>query len=216
MHIISVQSLAGGTGVSLTAAELALKAAAQGRRVLAVDTCLQKALSRDLDPAGFHVIEDVRALFWPLERGRWGLRPMPHRALLCLPFNEPSFISSEEHHARVQVFERLAGEALGAATNLVQTIAELAPLFDVMVVDVQNKNKELMQMFHDVSHEAHVLLRSIPGGAATLEQWRAYIDRTEGTAAGPRVVTGSDRGRTEHTRDWYGRSSVLAELYEAA
>jgi hypothetical protein len=29
-------------------------------------------------------------------------------------------------------------------------------------------------------------------------------------------VTGSDRGRTEHTRDWYGRSSVLAELYEAA
>jgi hypothetical protein len=59
------QSLTSGTGVTvtLTAAELALQAKADGLKVLALDSCPSRHLKRDVEAAGFHYLDDVRPLF---------------------------------------------------------------------------------------------------------------------------------------------------------
>jgi cellulose biosynthesis protein BcsQ len=61
MTVITVQSMAGGTGVSLTAAQLAMQACRDGMSVVAIDACYQRRLAQDLEPVPWHVRLRLRA-----------------------------------------------------------------------------------------------------------------------------------------------------------
>jgi cellulose biosynthesis protein BcsQ len=127
MQIISVQSKAGGTGVTLTAAELVLQAQAQGQRVLAVDTSPSRCLKRDIKRAGFHYLDDVRQLFRPHQEARWALDPMPCCGILHYPEARSHYSAAAGEGLLQMGYSAVAGEEQRADHHLRSAIAFFAP-----------------------------------------------------------------------------------------
>ncbi|MBC2650491.1 cellulose synthase operon protein YhjQ/BcsQ [Novosphingobium aerophilum] len=215
MQVISVQSVCGGTGVSLTAAELALKARSEGQRVLAVDLCQNRQLRRDLSIAGFHQIEDSRQLFRPLCEARWGRSPFPRAALMCFPFSRPSYLSVTDEGRLTLNHEPLIERGPVALQCLEASVRDLSVGFDVMVIDVSTKDRTTMRMVAEVSDEVHVMLRTVPD-FATAGHWYAFIGVADPAALRCEVFTHEDRNRTPAELDQMGRSSALLDFYQAA
>lgn len=149
MKIISIQSIAGGTVVTLTAAEIALTAMAEGQSVLAIDTSPYRCLERDIGGAGFQYLEEVRRLFRPFKEGRWQLPALPRHAILHHPESQPDFIAMSAHGGCEVAFQEKAGRATDAQFNLWSNIAWINKQYDIMVIDVLNMDRLLMQTFHD-------------------------------------------------------------------
>lgn len=176
MKIISVMAVEGEVGVTTRAIELAAKAADEGQRVLAVDTTQTKQTATLLQHKGFHFLDDVRQLFKPLEQARWQLERMPMMGLLCLPEAKSWYRSSLRDAEGAMVFcEDIVGEGDPAAhENLKASLANLAPHFDLMILDVVNKYQTLMAHLYMVSDDVHFMHRADDGigpVAPNLEQF---------------------------------------------
>jgi cellulose biosynthesis protein BcsQ len=160
MKIICVQSTAGGTGVSLQAAEIALKASNDGLRVLALDLCTQRQLSRDLTFGPFHMDGDCRNLFTRGWRPMWEFYPAkPHLALLAYPFSHGGNRSKAAEGGSSLHFTTMAvafsDQWLRISKNLLYVVDD----YDMLVIDVPNKDKFLMNLAHMMSDEVHVVRR---------------------------------------------------------
>jgi cellulose biosynthesis protein BcsQ len=216
MKIISVQSLAGGTGVTLTASELALEAKAEGKRVLAIDTCPSRALKRDIEEAGFHYLEDVRQLFRPAKEARWRLDPMPRCALLCYPEAASHYLSLDSEGRARMGYAVTAGEEFSAEYNLYGALAFFILHYDLIIVDIANKDKRLMQLFHDASDEVHLMLREDMPGCQTVDDWLSFVERPKAGVVAPVIITHDDRKDVPGKLDRWGRSIALSPLLVVA
>jgi cellulose biosynthesis protein BcsQ len=216
MKIISVQSMAGGTGVTLTAAELALQAKADGLRVLAVDCCPSRHLKRDIELAGFHYLDDVRQLFRPSKEARWKRDPMPHCGLLCYPEAKAHYLAPNPDGGLQMGYSMLAGTDLQADYHLYGALAFFILHYDVVIVDVANKDKQLMQLFHDASDTVHLLLREDMPNSRAVDDWRNYIERPKAGVVCPDIITLDDRKDVPGTRDKGGNSVALKPYIQAA
>jgi cellulose biosynthesis protein BcsQ len=215
MQIISVQSKAGGTGVTLTAAELVLQAQAQGQRVLAVDTSPSRCLKRDIERAGFHYLDDVRQLFRPLQEARWALDPMPSYGILHYPEVRALYLAAAGEGMRQVGYSVAAGQEERADHHLRSAIAFFEAYYDLMIIDVANTDKRLMQLFHDVSDTAHVMLRDDLPQCGSVDDWRSFIERPYGGEQGPHIVLQNDRKHVPFMRDKWGNSFALIPYLEA-
>jgi cellulose biosynthesis protein BcsQ len=163
MTIITVQSMSGGTGVSLTAAQLAMQACRDGMSVVAIDTCYQRRLAQDLAPVGFTVIGHIDALFQESGDG------------LALNFTKAALIARfRDEDVPLQFSEKLPWQRENAKPNFLQNIARLQRQFDVVVVDVVNKDQDCMAMFSAVSDEVHLMHRTIPY-VGSINDWRERV-----------------------------------------
>jgi cellulose biosynthesis protein BcsQ len=216
MKIISVQSMAGGTGVTLTAAEIALQAQADGLRVLAVDCCPSRHLRRDIEMAGFHYLDDVRQLFRPSKEARWRLDPMPHCGLLSYPEAKAHYLAPNPDGGLQLGYRMLAGSDIQADYHLYGALAFFILHYDVMIVDVANKDKQLMQLFHDASDIVHLILREDMPNSRTINDWRRYIERPKTGVVCPDVIAQNDRKAVPGMRDKSGNSVALKPYMQAA
>lgn len=215
MKVISVQSQSGGTGVTLTAAELALTAMAEGKRVLAVDTSPWRCLKEDIEEAGFHYLDDVRQLFRPRSEARWFLDPMPRCGILHYPEAAPHYLSLGNDGKPGMGYSVRAAQEEPAAFNLAAAMASLIRHYDVAIVDVMNKDKRLMQLFYDICDEVHVMLRDDMPHSRTVDDWRRYIERPKGKDD-PKIITHSDRKNVRGDLDRWGNSVALKRYIQAA
>lgn len=215
MKVISVQSQSGGTGVTLTAAELALTAMAKGKRVLAIDTSPWRCLKEDIEEAGFHYLDDVRQLFRSRSEARWFLDPMPRCGILHYPEASPHYLSLDEYGKPGMGYSVRAAQEGRAAFNLVAAMGFLIQHYDVAIIDVMNKDKRLMLLFYDICDEVHVMLRDDMPHARTVEDWRSYIERPKGRDD-PKIITHSDRKNVRGDLDRWGHSVALKPFIEAA
>jgi cellulose biosynthesis protein BcsQ len=215
VKIISIQSQSGGTGVTLTAAELALTAAAKGKRVAAVDTSPWRCLKDDIEDAGFHYLDDVRQLFKPLAGERWMVHPMPLKALFCYPESQPFYLAHGQDGQLVYALRKRVGEGDKAASRFWRVRQFLERHYDVMIVDVMNKDKRLMQLFYDVSDEVHLMLRDSRPHNRSKADWRRYIERETGSQSGPKVITHSDRNYIRGDVNSAGQSIALKPFIDA-
>jgi cellulose biosynthesis protein BcsQ len=209
MKIISVQSMVGGTGVTLTAAELALQAKANGLRVLAVDCCPSRHLKRDIEAADFHYLDDVRQLFRPSKEARWKFDPMPQCGLLCYPEAKAHYLAPNPDGGLQMGYSLLAGTDIQADYHLYGALAFFLFHYDVMIVDVANKDKRLMQLFHDASDTVHLLLREDMPNSRTIDDWRRYIERPKAGVVCPQIIAHADRKDVPGLRDTSGASLAL-------
>jgi cellulose biosynthesis protein BcsQ len=215
MKIISIQSQSGGTGVTLTAAEMALTAMGQGKRVLAVDTSPQRGLKNDIEEAGFHYIEDVRQLFRSRSEARWALDPMPRSAILYYPEAVEHYLSQSINGSLSMGYSSIAAKEARADYHLMRALSFFIRHYDVRIIDVNNKDKRLMQLFYDVCDEVHVMLRESMPHARTVDDWRNYIERPN-SKDDPKIITHSDRKDVRGDLDKWGKSIALKPYLEAA
>jgi cellulose biosynthesis protein BcsQ len=215
MKIISVQSLAGGTGVTLTASELALEAKAEGKRVLAIDTCPSRHLKRDIEGVGFHYLDDVRQLFRPAKDARWKLDPMPRCGLLCYPEAASHYLSLDSEGRARMGYAVTAGEEFSAEYNLYGALAFFILHYDLIIVDIANKDKRLMQLFHDASDEVHLMLREDMPGCQTVDDWLSFVERPKAGVVAPVIITHDDR-KDVPGRLAYGDNPLLKPLLAGA
>lgn len=216
MKIISVQSMAGGTGVTLTAAELALQAKTDGLRVLAVDSCPSRQLRRDIEMAGFHYLDDVRQLFHPAKEARWKLDPMPHCGLLSYPHGQTQYLAANPEGGLQLNYNTSPGEYPQAEYHLYGALAFFILSYDVLIVDVPGKDQKLMQLFHDVSDTVHLILREDMPNSRTVDDWRNYIQRPKAGVVCPKIITLDDRKDVPYAKDALGRSVALEPIIAAA
>ena len=216
MKVISVQSQSGGTGVTLTAAELALTAMAEGKRVLAVDTSPWRCLKEDIEEAGFHYLEDVRQLFRPLKEARWQLSDMPRYGILHYPKSQPDYVTQLPDGKCQMAFREKAGREPDALFNLWRNVAWFYKHYNLMIVDVAAKDQLLMQYFHNVADEEHVMLRASGAGRFSIGDWCAYIERPEGQNKPPKMIAHGDRNMLATHVDSWSRSTALRSHLEAA
>jgi hypothetical protein len=92
--------------------------------------------------------------------------------------------------------------------------------YDVMIVDVMNKDKRLMQLFYDVSDEVHLMLRDSRPHSRSEADWRRYIERETVLKNGPKiitpkVITHSDRNYIRGNVDAAGQSIALKPFIDA-
>jgi cellulose biosynthesis protein BcsQ len=216
MKIISVQSMAGGTGVTLTAAELALQAQANGLSVLAVDCCPSRHLRRDVENAGFHYLDDVRQLFRPSKEARWKRDPMPHCGLLCYPDVNTQYLAANPEGGLQLSYSTSPGEDDRADYHLYGALGFFILHYDMMIVDVPNKDKKLMQLFHDASDTVHLILREDMPNSRTVDDWRRYIERPKAGVVSPEIVALHDRKDVPYAKNALGRSLALEPIISAA
>lgn len=216
MKIISVQSMAGGTGVTLTAAELALQAQADGLRVLAVDCCPSRHFRRDIEMAGFHYLDDVRQLFRPSKEARWKLDPMPHCGLLCYPDTNTQYLAANPEGGLQLNYSESPGEHPQAEHHLYGALAFFILHYDVMIVDVPGKDKKLMQLFHDASDTVYLMLREDMPNSRTVDDWHRFIERPKAGVVCPELIALDDRKDVPYAKNALGRSLALEPIITAA
>ena len=216
MKIISVQSMAGGTGVTLTAAELAVQAQADGLSVLAVDCCPSRHFRRDIEMAGFHYLDDVRQLFRPSKEARWKRDPMPHCGLLCYPDTNTQYLAANPEGGLQLNYSESPGECSQAEHHLYGALAFFILSYDVMIVDVPGKDKKLMQLFHDVSDTVYLMLRQHMPNSRTVDDWRRYIQRPKAGVVCPEIIAMDDRKDEPYAKNALGRSLALEPIITAA
>ncbi len=215
MKVISVQSQSGGTGVTLTAAELALSAMAAGQRVLAVDTSPWRSLKEDIEEAGFHYLDDVRQLFRSLGESRWVCNPPPRGGILYYPEATPHYLSLDEDGGLSMGYAMRAGDDPRAEFNLAAALGSLMHHYDVAIIDVVNKDRHLMQLFYDICDEVHVMLREDMPHARMVDDWRSYIERPIGNDD-PEIIAHGDRKDVRGDLDRWGKSVALKPFIDAA
>jgi cellulose biosynthesis protein BcsQ len=214
MKVISVQSQSGGTGVTLTGAELALTAMAEGKRVLAIDTSPWRCLKDDIEEAGFHYLDDVRQLFRPRSEARWFLDPMPRCGILYYPEAAPHYLSLGEDGKPSMGYSVRAAQEARAEFNLAAALASLIYHYDLAIIDVVNKDRHLMQLFYDICDEVHVMLRDDMPHCRTVDDWRDYIGRPIGKDD-PKIIAHSDRKNVRGDVDRWGHSVALKPYFDA-
>jgi hypothetical protein len=85
----------------------------------------------------------------------------------------------------------------------------------MMIIDVANTHKRLMQLFHDVSDTVHVMLRDDLPQCGSVDDWQHYIERPDTSEQGPRIVLQNDRKHVPFMRDKWGNSFALIPYLEA-
>lgn len=194
-----MQSVCSETGVTVTAAELALQVKRNQWRVLAADMCTDRQLQRDLGMEGFSWLEDVRQLVRPLHEARWRLEAVPRFAFLCYPFEWPRFSAGQ--YALIKRDDT-------ALSCLKASIAELSEYYDTMVVDVSFKDRDVMAMVTEVSDEIHLMLRA-EGEGSSIDHWLDYVGLEGTDDLRARIITHDDRGRSPVAESSLKRSKSI-------
>jgi hypothetical protein len=110
----------------------------------------------------------------------------------------------------------MAGTDLQADYHLYGALAFFILHYDVVIVDVANKDKQLMQLFHDASDTVHLLLREDMPNSRAVDDWRNYIERPKAGVVCPDIITLDDRKDVPGTRDKGGNSVALKPYIQAA
>lgn len=171
MKVLSVQSVAGGTGVTAFALELAGAARAQGQRVLLIDTEWEPVLSERVSRTDYPWLLNYPALFEDLDRTKTN-QPwiIASDAIICMP-SRPHLRAGKIYPRR---HEHCVEEAPLAPLNLRRNLEWLAPQFDIAIVDVENGDLAKMAMFSEISDEIHLIERRIP--EAGIERWKDLVE----------------------------------------
>lgn len=151
MRIISVQTIAGGTGVTTIAAEIIDEWLSDEKRVLALDFGHNQMLGGMLAGKGFKVLGDAGNLF--RTDIVWQRQEPPILMARC-------FMALGDEHA---VYNQCSEEALlakdghqsleAAQQHFSKQLQWLAPCFDVCVVDLSKAPGHLKVMFAELSDE---------------------------------------------------------------
>jgi cellulose biosynthesis protein BcsQ len=169
MQIISVQSLAGGTGVTHHVLDLAREAVRNRASLLLIDTTTETDLAKRVKEADFPRIGGMRNLFE--DAGRWSQMILPVLKVAMISFAE------EALHLPVDRISSPKPEWLkvipGAEGKLRANLFELSAYYDQIIIDVENGNRGLMQLFSAVSDEIHFIERA--DMKATADRWRKNV-----------------------------------------
>lgn len=191
MRIISVQSIAGGTGVTTICKELIDERVSDRDRILAIDFGLNQGLERQIADLGFSPFGDVRALFDP-EADLWQnpMGRLPHNMFLRLPCGA----------AYSDLLERDALlEFAGAATldlaeeELRRCLTGLSFMYDWCIVDMSKTKFYLMHMIIALTHELHFCARENTGGAGWEDYKRNFLSLAD-RSRDLQVFKQADRG----------------------
>lgn len=192
MRIISVQSIAGGTGVTTICKELIEERLTDRNRILAIDFGLNQGLERQIAEFGFAPLGDVRALFNHSD-AIWQ-RPMnslPDYTLLRLPQQAP-YSDLLERDDLLQ-FAGLA--TLGhALEELRRCLTGLSFMYDWCIVDMSKAKFHLLHMMIELSHELHFCARKNTGVAGWAEYKRKFLSASS-RPVDQVVYKQADRGR---------------------
>lgn len=195
MKITSIQSMAGGTGVTYLGAEIALAAAEEGRNVVALDLSPNSNLYSLLAEELFHYIDDVRLLFAPSGPPYSSSKKLPVMGLFAYPNNAMDYITRGASGALEMAYEPRVENDAQALAKFREACSDLASFYDEMIIDVPAKNWKLMDAIADVSDELHLMLRDCPSGVGSIADWRQKIDRPEGSKPEPIIITHADMAR---------------------
>jgi hypothetical protein len=137
---------------------------------------------------------------------------MPHCGLLCYPDVNTQYLAANPD-GRLQLnYTEGPGEHPQAEHHLYGALAFFILSYDVMIVDVPNKDKKLMQLFHDASDIVHLLLREDMPNSRTTDDWRRYIQRPKAGVVCPEIIAQDDRKDVTYTKNASGRSVALEPI----
>jgi hypothetical protein len=141
---------------------------------------------------------------------------MPRCGLLCYPEAASHYLSLDSEGKARMGFAVKAGEEFNAEYNLCGALTFFILHYDLIIVDVGNKDKRLMQLFHDASNEVHLMLRDNMPGCQTVDDWLSFVERPKAGVVAPDIITHADRKDVPGKLDRGGRSIALSPLLVAA
>ncbi len=205
-QVISIQSLAGGSGVSYLARSIADEAVADGQRVLLIDAApVTSSLNSEADTK-YHFIGDVRTLFCDGNHAHWRHHPPPRHGRFAYPV-EPGLYYDGEGRMR---HDGLAGDHDDAHQWLHPNILSLRAHYDSIVFDVPAKQIGLMKLVTNVSDQIYVIERETP--RADIEDWHVAMLRADALIAGIDVHPVADMARALAKLASGGRGPRVAAL----
>ena len=188
-QVISIQSLASGSGVSYLARAIADEAVADGQRVLLINAApVTSTLNGEADTK-YHYIGDVRTLFYDGNHAHWRHGLPPRHGRFAYPV-EPGHYYDGEGRMR---HDSLAGEHADAHQWLHPNILSLRAHYDSIVFDVPAKQIGLMKLVTCVSDQIYVIERRKP--RAEIDDWEVAMLRADALIAGIDVHPVADMAR---------------------
>ena len=153
MHVVSVQSIAGGTGVTSVTAELIADKSYADEAILAIDFGANQMQGRAILGHGFENLQDASRIL----TGGWAeewlkICGLPRRCLLDLRAQYNRYECCREQFA----LEAASANSLeGLIDTLRGELASLGAHFDNCIVDLSQAPKELRRLFIAASDEVH-------------------------------------------------------------
>ena len=166
MRIISVSSIAGGTGVTSVATEIIADALKTDEAVLAIDLGGNQMLERINRGHGFETVGDADVLFEDLPSIRCSVGDgLPRRSLLDL-------------RRRLYPYDRFSEEVLMKSFNSIGDVADrvqrqldrFANQFNSCVIDLSQTTHMLRKVFAEISDEVHFCERLM----LESQSWNAF------------------------------------------
>lgn len=153
MHIISVQTLAGGTGVTTVTTEIAGEWHEGDATILALDLGHNQMLGDMLNCLDFELIGDASELFWSASGKKLKARQgcaLPKMSLMNLGEDWDTYRRCSENALLGENGHRSLQDA---QDHFARQLDGLAPFFDVCIVDLSKAPRHLKQMFVEISNE---------------------------------------------------------------
>ena len=180
MHVVSVQSMAGGTGVTSVTAELIADKSSADEAILAIDFGANQMLGRAILGRGFENLDDASRIL----TGGWAenwlkIGSLPRHCLLDLRAHYDRYDCCREQFA----LEAANANSLEGLIDLLRGELELLGAhFDNCIVDLSQAPKELRRLFIAVSDEVHFCERL----TSQHQTWEAFREEfLEGVKAKP-------------------------------
>lgn len=180
MHVISVQSIAGGTGVTSVTAELIADKSYADETILAIDFGANQMLGRAILGRGFENLADASKVLTGGWAEKWlKLGGLPRRCLLDLRAQQSRYDRCREQFA----LEAAKASSLdGLVDSLRGELALLGAHFDNCIVDLSQAPGELRRLFIAVSDEVHFCERL----TSQHQTWEAFREEfLDGVKAKP-------------------------------
>ena len=171
MRIISVQSIAGGTGVTSVATEIIADKLRAKEAILAIDLGNTQMLGRKNLGRGFETLGDASLIFGAWPAGVW-LRQeaLPRLCLLDLREQRHPYDACEEEVLLALTCYDSVGDILD---RLRDQMASFATRFDSCVVDLSQAPDLLRRLFIAVSGEVHFCERLM----SESHTWEAFREK---------------------------------------
>lgn len=153
MDIISIQTVAGGTGVTTVATEVIDEWWGENVAILALDFGHNQELGLMLKDRDFELVADAAYMFWSdvdkKPKAREGCA-FPRHSLMNLGDDLDTYRNCSEQALLGEDGHRSLEDA---QQRLSQHLDRFAPYFDVCVVDLSKAPQHLMRMFIELSDE---------------------------------------------------------------
>ncbi|WBY17392.1 hypothetical protein PF049_04340 [Erythrobacteraceae bacterium WH01K] len=198
MRIVSIQTIAGGTGVTTIATEKISAAVMDRKRVLAIDFGNNQMLEKMISGWHFTHLGDALSLFCRERQPHWHtMQSLPSKCLLRLPKERWAYDRCD----RSALLEKFGHETLAhAQLRLQANLVSLGKHFDVCVVDLSKAHHHLMDMFIELSVELHFCERLNTGVADFADYKDRFLSRLT-PLPGQTMFKQADRGNSQQCMD---------------